>query len=162
MKASSSSCFLLAIACGGVTDPSEGEPRAPDLPEGWGDAEKVTEFLQFACGGSALEGGNERMDLRGAEHEVLIEYYDAHFRCAQDVEAYSMESGDHLEVLVQPVDMDPDGVAACDCLYEIHLIVDTDEEQEYSVTLYRRWDNLNSDNEPVVVDTRSISAEAPE
>jgi hypothetical protein len=56
--------------------------------------------------------------------------------------------------------MDPESVAACDCLYEIHMVIETDEERDYALTLYRRWDNINSDNEPVEIGTASVSARA--
>jgi hypothetical protein len=145
-----------AVGCGSATNPSS----SADLPTGWKNASSVTQFLQFSCQGSALEGGDERMEARGAEHEVLIEYFDAHFRCAQDVEAFSKEKGNNLDVLVQPVDMDPEGVAGCDCLYEIHMVVDTEKEQDYGLTLYRRWDNWNDDNDPVEVASQDVSAGA--
>lgn len=147
------SLTLTLLGCGAATDRSAN----PDLPDGWQNAEKVTQFLQFSCSGSALDGGDERMEVRGGEGTMLIEYFDAHFRCAQDVEAYSKEKGNTVEVLVQPVDMDPESIAGCDCLYEIHMVMETEEEQDYEVALYRRWDHQNDDNEPVEVASESVS-----
>jgi hypothetical protein len=52
-------------------------------------------------------------------------------------------------VLVQPIDMNPSAVAACDCLYEIRMTVPV--EVPATVTLYRRWDALNEPNDPVEI-----------
>jgi hypothetical protein len=142
-------CVSLGMACT--------SPDYPDLPKGWEDAERVSHFLQLACPGADSEPGDERMDVRGAEREVLIEYYDAPFRCAQELEAYSKESGSQLDVLVQPVDMHPENVTKCDCLYELHLLVETWQERRYAVDLYRRWDHFNSDNDPVEVASTEVS-----
>jgi hypothetical protein len=47
--------------------------------------------------------------------------------------------------------MHPEVVAGCDCLYDIAMRVhDVDPDV---VSLYRRWDDINDPNDPVLVDT---------
>ena len=70
------------------------------------------------------------------------------------MEAFYRLAGGGIEVLVQPVDMDPSVVAGCDCLYDVDMEVSLDVDlSPESVGVYRRWDNLNDDNEPVLIGT---------
>lgn len=43
------------------------------------------------------------------------------FRYAQPVTGYVRVSGNAVDVLVQPADMNPSSVSKCDCLYDISL-----------------------------------------
>jgi hypothetical protein len=150
---------LCCVACGSDSNGgSTSDDRQPDLPKGWDDARSVHGFIQFACSGSAYEDNEEQVEARGAEGQVLVEITDAHFRCAQDVEAFYKVDGGDLDVLVQPVDMDPDGVAGCDCLYELFVLVDHLDERDFDLTVYRRWDNINDDNDPVKIGSAEVSA----
>lgn len=158
-RAAALAASLLIAACGSDTAGSEGG-RDVDLPEGWEDASSVQGFIQFACSGSPAESSSEQVETRGAEGQVLIEVRDAHFRCAQDVEAYYETSDGKLDVLVQPVDMDPDGVAGCDCLYELFILVDELDERDFDLTVFRRWDNINDDNDPIEIGSAEVSAKA--
>lgn len=151
------SCLCAGACSSSGSDENDGG-RAADLPEGWEDAKSVQGFIQFACSGNPYEGSEEQVEARGAERQVLIEIKDAHFRCAQDVEAFYKVDDGELDVLVQPVDMSPDGVAGCDCLYELFVLVDELDERDFELTVYRRWDNINDDDDPLEIGSAAVSS----
>lgn len=122
---------------------------SPDLPAGWEDAEPVTSLFQAECDGNPYEDYATTVDATLGGDPVSIEVGEAHFRCAQDVEGYYRMEGETLEVLVQPIDMKPGVVAACDCLYD--LSIEVAGVQATSVDVYRRWDALNEPNDPVLM-----------
>ncbi|MBN1337304.1 MAG: hypothetical protein JXB39_15200 [Deltaproteobacteria bacterium] len=123
---------------------------APDLPAGWEDAEGIEDFTQDECGGSPYDTGWESTVEANADNPGLrVVGDDLHFRCEQDVEGFYRVDGTAVDVLVQPVDMNPGLVAGCDCLYRVEASIP--EEPPATVTLYRRWDNLNDENDPVLV-----------
>jgi hypothetical protein len=131
-----------------------------DLPPGWEGADHVTSLTQHDCGGSPLdEGDSERAMFLPGRNRLEIEYSDAHFRCQQGVEGFYKDAGGTLEVLVQPVDMSPSSVAACDCLYDIDIVIDSLASGSRQAVLSRRWDDINDDNDPVVIDSEPIVIE---
>lgn len=131
------SFFVLLFAC------------SSDLPAGWEDALPVDSFSQADCDGSPYEAYESTVsaDLSGDPLQVLAS--DVPFRCVQDVEGYYRTEGTTLQVLVQPIDMHPSEVAACDCLYD--LTIGVEGVQADAVDLYRRWDAGNEPNDPVFV-----------
>jgi hypothetical protein len=132
---------LLLSACG------------PDLPPGWEDAERVDDLVQTDCAGSPYEPFDERVEVDFAADPLVVDYLEAHFRCAQPVEAFARSGAHALDLLVQPEDMHPDAVAGCDCLYDITMRVEDGRAE--TVTVYRRWDDWNEPNEPVLVGSAS-------
>ncbi|MEZ4320759.1 MAG: hypothetical protein R3F61_24975 [Myxococcota bacterium] len=124
---------------------------APDLPAGWEDAEPVASLEQAECSGNPYEAFDERFEADLESDPLVVRAFETHFRCAQDVEGYFREVGDAVEVLVQPVDMTPKAVAGCDCLYDLTIEVGARDTPPASVSLFRRWDSLNDDNEPVAI-----------
>lgn len=123
-----------------------------DLPDGWEQAQPVEELVQRECGGSPYDTGvvaGVEADL-GAD-PLTVDATSVPFRCAQDVEGFWKQDGDTVEVLVQPIDMHPSRVAACDCLYDLEIVVGSPESEPSEVVLWRRWDDLNDDNDPVEV-----------
>lgn len=147
-----SCCCALLVAC---TSPTDGPA---DLPAEWQDAERIHDLLQRGCGDSALDGVRETLDADGEDGRIAIEYRHAHFRCEQDVEGFLRRAGGRADVLVQPVDMHPQSVAGCDCLYDISMTIPV-EPGSYELTLYRRWDNLNEPNDPIEVDSTTVDAQ---
>jgi hypothetical protein len=152
---------LLALGCGSrtTTDSTSG---GPDLPTGWEDAEKIVEFLQGACeddpyGDSGSDDFDEWVSFTGARGQVWVLYNDAHFRCAQEVEGFYRRGDGTLDVLVQPVDMDPDAVAGCDCAYFLTIFIKHLPAGELAVSVFRRWDNLNDPNDPVLIATETVT-----
>lgn len=89
-----------------------------------------------------------------------LDYREAHFRCEQDVEGYYQIEGDTLSVLVQPVDMNPSQTAKCDCLYDIDMEIGDLAAGSLTVELFRRWDNINDDNDPVAVGEAEVEITA--
>ncbi len=132
---------------------------SPDLPEGWEDAEPVSSLVQAECDGDPYDGAEGFLEASAAAGEVVVTYGDAHFRCAQDVEAFYRLEGAVLSILVQPIDMDPKNVAACDCLYDVDLTVDGLDAGALTVELFRRWDNINDPNDPELVDSVELGSE---
>lgn len=120
------------------------------LPAGWEDATSIADFTQAECSGSPYEEYDERAEATVADGAVTVEVSQSHFRCEQDVEGFYRMDGDTLQVLVQPVDMNPRIVAGCDCLYDLNMTVDVDASE---VEVFRRWDDLNDDNDPVAIPT---------
>lgn len=129
---------------------------APDLPEDWADAQPVSSLTQGACDGDPYGDSDERLEAEGGAGQASLHYLEAHFRCDQDVEAYYLLEGDTLSVLVQPIDMDPSSVARCDCLYDIDIEIADLPAGTLTVDLFRRWDNINDDNEPVAIGSAGI------
>ncbi|MCC6876011.1 MAG: hypothetical protein IT378_17010 [Sandaracinaceae bacterium] len=129
-----------------------------DLPPGWEGAARLP-VVQTECGGTPYEPHDERLEAVGARGRALLDLRETTFRCAQDVEAFAREGQSSLDVLVQPRDMNPEMVAACDCLYDVHVEVDALEPGPYSVAAFRRWDNWNDPNDPVPVGTADITVE---
>ncbi len=123
----------------------------PDLPAGWEDAEPVVSLVQSECEGSPLEAFDERVsaDLEGSP--LRVEAFETHFRCAQDVEAFFRTSGSEIDVLVQPVDMNPANLAACDCLYDLEIAVTSPSSAPARVEVFRRWDSESGDSDPVSI-----------
>lgn len=138
--------------CGGESD----DVARVDLPAGWESAERVAGLIQLECEGNPYEGYDERVAFEAGEGSVVIEYSEAHFRCAQDVEGFVRGETGALDVLVQPVDMDPEMVTACDCLYDITIELDPVRAGEHPITVYRRWDNLNEPNDPVQIGSAAV------
>lgn len=135
------SLLLLAVAC------------APDLPEGWEDAEPIADFTQSGCGGDPYEDSEPVVSATATDGSVDVAWDNAHFRCSQDVEGFYKTDGDALSVLVQPIDMHPSSVAKCDCLYAIDMGVPV---AATSVTVWRRWDAINDPNDPVEMTTVEV------
>ncbi|MCA9300560.1 MAG: hypothetical protein KDA28_15925 [Phycisphaerales bacterium] len=134
-------CFVLAALVG----------CAARLPEGWEDARPVASLVQTECGGSPYEAFDERVEVDLASDPLVVEAFETHFRCAQDVEGFVREEGDAVEVLVQPIDMTPKVVAGCDCLYDLVIEVGARPDDLARVSVYRRWDDLNDANDPVLI-----------
>jgi len=129
----------------------------PDLPPDWVDAELVTTLDQSACTEGDPYGSHvEDIFADGREGGVDVEYLGAHFRCEQELEAYWLVDGTELKVLVQPLEMDPKEVAACDCLYDLWLRLEPVEADTWVLHLWRRWDNLNDPNDPVPIGSEAV------
>jgi hypothetical protein len=121
-----------------------------DLPAGWSGAARIDDFTQTECNGSAFGGPAAVVGVEGVSTGVELDYEHASFRCSQDVEGFLRRSEGTLDVLVQPVDMDPDAVARCSCLYDIHANLDV-APGTYSVNVFRRGDNKSGQKVPVQV-----------
>lgn len=134
--------LVLLVACG------------PDLPAGWEEAEPIPDFHQAACAGDPYGDYEPVVTAEQSDGGLAITYEKAHFRCEQDVEGFFKVEGDTLAVLVQPIDMNPSMVAACDCLYTLDMGVGATGT---TVEMWRRWDNLNDPNDPELVDTVEVS-----
>ena len=127
-----------------------------DLPDGWEDAERVDDFTQHDCEGSPYDTGwSEQMTAWSADPGIRVEGDPLHFRCEQDVEAFYKVEGGQVDVLIQPIDMNPRVVAGCDCLYRVEAGIP--ESPPADVTLYRRWDAINDPNDPVLVGSAEVA-----
>jgi hypothetical protein len=136
------SCLLALGAC------SSGDA---DLPDGWGGAARVQSLIQEECPNSHMTFPDEAASFLGGTGNIGVTYQDAHFRCVQKVEGYFKTAGDGVDILVQPIDMDPTSVAGCDCGYKITFVVQPVSSGPHMATLYRRWDNINHPNDPVLI-----------
>lgn len=148
--------LLLVCAAAGACGTDDSTPVATaELPVGWEGARRV-EVTQQPCSGSPYEGADERASFLATAGRLEVVYTEAHFRCEQPVEAFLRQSPGVVDVLVQPVDMDPKSVAMCDCLYDVDVAVAPLAAGTYQATAYRRWDNLNEPNDPLEIATGSV------
>lgn len=147
-------CVTLILAPAGCSD--EPVSRQVDLPVGWERAASVQSFHQGACSGSAYDPNvHETLDVTAGAGSVDIAYHNAHFRCSQTVEGFVLAGPGTLDVLVQPVDMNPASIARCDCLYEITTNVEA-RPGTYVVTVSRRWDHKSGSDGVTPVGSASI------
>lgn len=135
----------------------ESEP-AVDLPADWKSAQRIASFEQSACSGSPYEGPAESIEAVAGTKSIHATIHRAHFRCDQPVEGYSRRSVGLLDVLVQPVEMSPETVVKCDCLYELDMTLPV-AAGSYELTVYRRWDHLSGNDEPRFIGTASVDVE---
>jgi hypothetical protein len=56
-------------------------------------------------------------------------------------------------------DTSASSVAACDCLFDIDIVIESLASGSRQAVLSRRRDDINDDNEPVVVDADPIVIE---
>jgi hypothetical protein len=147
---------LLSLACVSVLGACSSSDSSGDLPDGWGGAAPVKSFVQEDCPGSDPMSSDESASFSGGAGNIGVVYSHAHFRCVQKVEGFFKTSGDAVDILVQPIDMDPANVAACDCGYNITFVVEPVSSGTHMTTLYRRWDNLNHPNNPVPITAESV------
>jgi hypothetical protein len=162
---------VLALGCGFRTSSNAdgtgddgGDGDSADLPADWEEAEEIPGLDQSECegdpyGGTGEDGFDERATFTGEVGSVRVLYNDAHFRCEQPVEAFVRRGDNTLDVLVQPIDMNPDMVAGCDCLYDIVVEIKNLVAGDYAVSLSRRWDNINDPNDPVPIATDIVTVE---
>ena len=144
------------VACAFVL----GACSSSDLPEGWGNAARVKNFVQQVCPNSGEDFSNEHASFTGGTGSIGVDYQDAHFRCEQNVEGFFKTDGGAVDILVQPIDMHPGSVASCDCGYNITFMVEpVSAGTMQTTTLYRRWDDQNSPNDPVEITTAPVPVE---
>ena len=136
-----------------------GACSSSDLPEGWGNAARAKNFVQKVCPTSGADFSDERASFTGGTGSIGVDYQDAHFRCEQNVEGFFKAVTGTVDILVQPIDMHPGSVAGCDCGYNITFMVEPVSAGTQQTTLYRRWDDQNSPNDPVVVATALVPVE---
>lgn len=136
-----------------------GACSSTDLPEGWGNAARVKNLVQQVCPNGGIDFSSEHASFTGGTGNIGVDYQDAHFRCAQDVEGFFKAGGGAVDILVQPKDMHPGAVAGCDCGYNITFIVEPVAAGTMQTTLYRRWDDQNSPNNPVAITTAPVAVE---
>ncbi len=134
---------------------------APDLPDGWDDADPVDDFVQSPCAGSPYDGVAESILADAGAATLEVELTAVPFRCDQEVEAFVRNrlanrelifgTDQAVDLLVQPRDMDPNLVAKCDCLYDLSVSLDALSAGEVQLAAFRRGDNHNSENDPVLI-----------
>ncbi len=142
-RALSAVLLLALVSCGKSSS-------SADLPSGWSGAQRITDFTQKACSGSALTGPPAVVQASAIKNAIDVEYLHADFRCQQDVEGFVRENGTAIDLLVQPIDLHPKNIVRCDCLYDIMLEVSA-TPGSHRVTVYRRWDAINVPNDPLLV-----------
>jgi hypothetical protein len=140
-------------ACSSGTEPAS----TKDLPSDWADALEVTDLVQVECATSDFEFADESASFQPGRASLAVTYDQAHFRCAQNVEGFYKVTGDALEILVQPIDMHPQAVAACDCVFGITFTVEPLASGVVEASLYRRWDDWNTPNDPVEIASEQVT-----
>lgn len=140
-------CLLpLVIACG---------EDGPDLPEGWEEAEPILEFEQSDCGADPSEGYETGINVQVSSGAADVTWTNQPFRCEQPVEAYIRREGAGIDVLVQPVEIHPEEVVRCDCLYDLGMGFNM-SDSETSITFYTRNDEAGGPSSPSRIGTVTI------
>jgi hypothetical protein len=150
---------LLVLACACVLGACSSGDSSGDLPDGWDKAARVKGFAQEKCPGSDMDFTGESATFAGGVGNIGVVYQDAHFRCEQNAEGFFKVEGDAVDMLVQPLDMDPKSTAGCDCAYTITFLVEPVPAGAHPTTLYRRWDNITQPNDPVPISTASVTVQ---
>jgi hypothetical protein len=158
------SCLSMTLFVGSLgglpaCSPSGDPGAAEDLPAGWSGALHVADLVQVECASSDMAFNDENASFTAGVSILAVAYDQAHFRCEQDVEGFYKVTGGALDMLVQPIDMHPAAVAACDCAYGITFTVKPVESGAFQATLYRRWDAMNSPNDPVRIASEQVTIE---
>jgi hypothetical protein len=118
-----------------------------DLPAGWEGADPVDALVQRDCDGNPYEDYTSTVSADFGESPLAVSVGDVPFRCAQAVSGYWRVVEGDVEVLLQPTDMKPSGVAGCDCLYDVDVAIALEDDVEPDmVRVFRRWDVLNDPN----------------
>ena len=130
-------CLLLALAgC---------DHAKVDLPPEFAGAEQIS-ISQDGCNDSSILLHTEYLVLNQPDR---LTYRNAHFRCSQDLCGYALQQENEYHVLVQPCDMDPESVAACDCLNDVGIPIQIPGGPK-SVKVWRRWDHRASQSSSLV------------
>lgn len=131
---------LVALACSGATD----------LPKGWKSAKPIRDFTQTECSGSDGDSGgtgddvgeaDTRMELTPGPRSLRIDWLEVGFRCAQEVEGFVKHGESTIDMLIQPVDLTPDAVAGCSCIYDLTMQLHDLTPGDYEVSIYERSDH---------------------
>ncbi len=117
---------------------------------------RIPGLQQSSCEGSPYDGAEEALSVTGASGSLHVVYAPAHFRCSQAVAGFVLTSGGDSEILVQPIDMNPQTVAKCDCLYTIDMDIEA-PEGEHLVSLFRRWDHKSGADDPLQIGSQSVT-----
>ena len=132
---------LWLISCGGADS---------ILPEGWEEAARLADFSQTACldevDTSSDEEPVEEIHVRAQPGVAIVNWTHVTFRCDQPLEAY-VRRGQRIDVLVQPVDLLPEGAARCDCRYELDFALNIDDGDR-TFGFYVRRDELAGPSSP--------------
>ncbi len=146
-RARSALLHLTVLVAAGCTDSDSGSNA--DLPAGWEGAKRIADFTQLDCDDERDEV-EASITVEGVAGGIELDYDHARFRCSQDVEGFARRSDGQVDILIQPVDMNPSSVAKCDCSYDIVAKLAA-VAGEHTVTVYRRQDNIGGENDPVEV-----------
>ena len=133
----------------------------PDLPDGWEEAIAVDDFSQDECDDTGGTPPDVEATVTASEDEPGIRLVgeDVRFHCSQEVEGFYRTTSEAIEVLVQPVNMNPSSVVKCDCYYRIEAGIP--EDAPATVSLYRRSDHYGNDPVETNVPTLIATVEVP-
>jgi len=131
-----------------------------DLPDGWEGATHVAVF-QGPEGEDCDPYDPPAESVAAGLHDgaVRLVYEHGVFNCAEDHEAFVRERDGGYDVLLQPVDMNPDALAGCMCAYRVRIPVGPGAAGT-AVTLFRRNNHeVEEDPQPWQVGTAAVAEE---
>lgn len=156
LKARYIACAVSACTLLGCTDATYG---TPDLPADWKQAVHIEDFRQSDCSES-VDDAEDSIAARPGDGDnagkIEVDYEHAAFRCQQDLEAYVRKTDQTLDVLVQPINLNPPFIARCSCRYQLSFVLPGPKPERYPagnyrVNVFRRSDNINQPNDPAPV-----------
>ena len=134
---------------------SGGGSNAFELPSGWENAELIENLFIEPCKGGMEEERKVETVINGVLEFVKVEIIDLMFRCSQPVQAFQKQNKSGIDILIQPTDMNPDEIAACDCRYNMVLGVEVTGD-ELKVNVYYRGDNISGHSEPTLLASETV------
>jgi hypothetical protein len=146
--------MLTTIAAGCDDEPDY------DLPAGWEGALHVEVFQ--GPEGEDCDAYDPPAEVVAAglhEGAVRLVYEHAVFNCAEDHEAFVRERQGGYDVLLQPIDMNPDALAGCMCAYRVRIPIGTGAAGT-EVSLFRRNNReVEEDPQPWLVEAVAVGEE---
>lgn len=129
----------------------------PNLPEDWQEALLLSDFMQTTCRGEPGDGEEhpEEVGVVVRSGAAFVTWTNVLFRCDQDLEAWVRRSGTAVDVLVQPIDLNPEAPARCDCFYDLDLSFNL-SDQERQLSFYTRRDEAGGPSSPTQVGSLTI------
>jgi hypothetical protein len=109
-------CWWLAIGLASGCDPDDGDEH-DDLPAGWEDATKITNFFYDDCSsGYDLDGF---IEVEGGEDFVRVDVFEMGFLCLQHLQGFQRIEGSTVDILIQPDEEETGSFAKCNCGYDL-------------------------------------------
>lgn len=146
-------CLATALAFG--CDSEDGNENY-DLPSGWEDATRITNFFYDDCSsGYDLDG---YIEVEGGEDFVRVDVFEMGFLCLQRLQGFQRIEGNTVDILIQPDDTDSEWVAACSCGYDLVIGVEgAPAGDNVEINVYSRGDDNSGRTEPELFDSATVS-----
>jgi hypothetical protein len=109
---------------------------------------------QSTCGhGSARQA----VEARATSGRISAIAREVTFRCDQAAHALIRRGSKEVEVLVEPLDMDPKNIPKCICNYDVEFDIDGLSKGTYALTVFHRGDHQWDTQDAVRIGSASVT-----